>query len=359
MAESTGQTWRLERYRPGDEAGVLDLFRTVFGKARSLEHWNWQFRDNPYGGPFVSLARRESDGLVVGSYSVMPVMLNLMGKQVLMCQSVDTAVHPDFRGQRIFEKTATDCYAWCESQGVKAVMGFPNASSYPGFVRSLAWKRIVFPTYHQLRLSVAGPMKKILPVPLLPSVLDAVFKMFRRVRLDGRRGMLQRLLGKTVHFQVGESVPEAYDALWNIWRSQEVLSVWKDAAYFRWRYDRNPDYRFRYYYLARGDEVLALAVGGEIDGGLALCEFVVRSRDVTLGRFLMAEICLAALAVGMKGVSFLAHDAGYFEDVLEGFSHQKSYTNVFGGRSFESGVLAELLPHADNWTVTFGDGDFV
>ena len=84
--------WRVERYREGDEQAVLDLFRTVFGHSRSLEHWRWQFKDNPYGGPFVSLARREDDGTVVGSYSVMPVMLNVMGTAVLGCQSVDTAV---------------------------------------------------------------------------------------------------------------------------------------------------------------------------------------------------------------------------------------------------------------------------
>src|SRR5439155_2421485 len=113
--------WRVERYREGDEQAVLDLFRTVFGHSRSLEHWRWQFKGNPYGGPFVSLARREDDG-TVGSYSVMPVMLNVMGTAVLGCQSVDTAVHPDHRGQRVFEQTASDCYAWCQSQGVQAVI---------------------------------------------------------------------------------------------------------------------------------------------------------------------------------------------------------------------------------------------
>jgi len=40
---------------------------------------------------------------------------------VRACQSVDTAVHPDHRGQRIFEGTASDCYAWCASQGLEAV----------------------------------------------------------------------------------------------------------------------------------------------------------------------------------------------------------------------------------------------
>jgi len=85
----------------------------------------------------------------------------------------------------------------------------------------------------------------------------------------------------------------------------------------------------------------------------------VRTRDVLLGSRLVSEICLHALDARFKAVGLLAYDAGYFEDVTRGFTHQKSYTNVFGGRSFEGGSLAELLPHAGNWTITFGDGDFV
>jgi Acetyltransferase (GNAT) domain len=352
-------TWRVERYSPGDEEEVLGLFRTVFGKSRSVEHWIWQFRDNPYGGPFVSIARRESDGAVIGSYSVMPLMLNVTGKQVPACQSVDTAVHPDHRGQRVFEKTASDCYAWCESQNLKAVVGFPNANSYPGFVRSLGWRRIAFPTQHTRRLSIVSSARKALGVPLLPELVDILFRASQWTSLASRRGVLRKLTGGSCAFWTSATVPDGYQALWDAWRSQEVLSIWKDAAYFQWRYDRNPDHAFRYFYLTRGVEMLALAVGVEIEGGLVLCEFLCRNRDVSLGRLLMTEICLHALRGRMKAVTFLAHDAGYFEDVTAGFSHQRSYSNVFGGRAFEGGLLAELLPHADSWTVTFGDGDFV
>ena len=351
--------WRMERYREGDERAVLDLFQTVFGKSRSLAHWTWQFKDNPYGGPFISLARRDDDGAVVGSYSVMPIMLNVAGKPVLACQSVDTAVHPDHRGQRIFEQTASDCYAWCQSQGIQAVIGFPNANSYPGFVRTLEWRRICFPVQHVLRLRVDEPLRRVLGIPFLPALADAAYRFTRGGRLGSRRSLLLRVAGGDAAFRVATSVPDGYDALWNAWRSQEVLSVWKDVDYLRWRYDRNPDQRFTYFSLARGDELLAMAVGVEQDGVMVLCELLVHGRDVRLGQRLAVEICLHALARGMRAVSFLGWDAGFFRDALDGFAHQISYENVFGGRAFDRGVLSELLPHPHNWTVTFGDGDFV
>jgi hypothetical protein len=353
------EAWRLERYQPGLETGVLALFTSVFGRARSVEHWRWQFLDNPYGGPFVSTARRERDGAVVGSYSVMPLQLNFAGRPISACQSVDTAVDPAFRGQRMFEKTATDCYEWCASAGLQAVVGFPNASSYPGFVRSLGWSRIVFPTQHVLRLSVAHGLKRVLKVGLLAAVVDGLWRAWMGARLALRHALLRRLVTRDARFTVADTVPEGYEALWNAWRAQEVLSVWKDSAYFRWRYDRNPDRRFTYPHLVDGTDIPALAVATEIDGALVLCELMVAGRDVAMGRLLVNRICAWAASRGLRAVTFLGHDAGLFADVLEGFEHATSYTNVFGGRAFAEGTLAAALPHADNWTVTFGDGDFV
>jgi len=352
--------WRLERYRDGDEEAVLALFRTVFGKARSPEHWRWQFKANPYGGPFVSMARREHDGLVVGSYSVMPVMLNLMGRSVPACQSVDTAVHPDHRGQRLFETTASDCYAWCASAGLKAVVGFPNSSSYPGFMRTLGWRRIVFPDQHLLRLGIGAALAKRTGIPLLPSIADAFYRLQRRIGLGSRRALVRRLAGAPLSFRVHDRVPVEYEALWNACRSLEVLSIWKDTKYFAWRYDANPDHRFRYFALHRSSgEIAALAVGVDLGGVLTLCELMVEGRNVPVGRWLTAEIALHALSHGMRAVSFLGADQGLFREVFDGFEREGSYTNVYCGRAFDSEPLAELLPHAANWTVTFGDGDFV
>jgi hypothetical protein len=353
------EAWRLERYQPGLETGVLELFTLVFGKARSLEHWHWQFRDNPYGGPFVSTVRRATDGLVVASYSVMPLQLNFAGRAVRACQSVDTAVHPEFRGQRMFEKTASDCYRWCADEGLQAVVGFPNANSYPGFVRSLDWKRIVFPTQHTLRLSLATGLRRVLRMGVLAAFVDVFHRARVRLALAMRHAFLRRLVRRDVAFATASEVPDGYEALWNAWRAQEVLSLWKDSAYFRWRYDRNPDRRFEYLYLADAGGISALAVATEIDGSLVLCELMVRDRDVAMGRLLVNRIAVRAAQRGLRAVTFLAHDCGFFADVLAGFEHTLSYTNVFGGRAFVAGALAETLPLAGNWTITFGDGDFV
>jgi GNAT superfamily N-acetyltransferase len=360
MVEQVAQeTWRLQRYVEGDETAVLELFKTVFGKPRSLEHWRWQFARNPYGGPFVSTARRASDGLVMASYSVMPIQLNVVGRAVPACQSVDTAVHPEARGQRLFEKTANDCYAWCRDAGLEAVIGFPNANSYPGFVRNLGWKRIVFPTRHVMRLSLRPALDRVVGLAPIATLLDGIYRAWTRLRLGLGSRFAERLAGRGITSHESDTVPDGYEALWNAWRIQEMLSVWKDSAYLRWRYDQNPDYRFTYHRLDRDGETLAMAVTVELDRGTVVCEFFVRGRDVAVGRLLASALCHHAVRHGRRAVTFLGHDAGFFADAFEGFEQHKAYGDVFGGRTLVEGPLGELLPHADNWTVTFGDGDFV
>lgn len=355
---STTPDWTIERYQAGDETRILDLFTEVFGRHRSLEHWRWQFADNPYGGPFVTVARRTRDGKLVGSYSVMPVRLNLMGREVPACQSVDTAVHPAYRGQRIFEKTAEDCYAWCRSAGLQAVVGFPNAASYPGFVRGLGWKRIAFPRRYTLHLHVSAALKRILRSDVLAEAANLGFRATAGMRLFGRHALLRRLAGKST-LRIDDAVPAGYDDLWHACRSYEVLSIWKDAGYLRWRYDGNPDHDFKYFHVTCGETMAALAVTVDINGAAEICELIVRDRDVVLGRLLVTEIARYCFARGLRSLSFLGHDHGFLEEVLEGFGRRIAHGDVFGGRAFEAGTLAELLPLADNWTLTFGDGDFV
>lgn len=353
------EPWQLARYREGDEREILALFTDVFRRPRSLEHWQWQFKRNPYGGPFATLARRERDGAVVGIYSVTPMPLNVAGKPVPACQSVDTAVHPDFRGQRIFEKTASDCYAWCTSAGLQAIIGFPNPTSYPGLVRTLGWKRVLFPVQHKQRLSVRAGLEAALRNRWLASALDALHGLIVRPRLRLRHDAAARRAGPGIRYARHASVPPGYEALWNVWRAQEVLSVWKDTAYLRWRYDENPDHRFTYHTLERGEELLAMAITVALHGESIVCEFFVRGRDVAVGQLLACELVGHAEDAGHTAVSFLGHDAGFFDDAFRGYARRLAYANVLCALAFVEGPLAELLPHADNWTITYGDGDFV
>ena len=48
-----------------------------------MQHWRWKFLENPYGGPFISLAWQRETRVLAGNQVLMPVCLNVAGRRVL------------------------------------------------------------------------------------------------------------------------------------------------------------------------------------------------------------------------------------------------------------------------------------
>jgi GNAT superfamily N-acetyltransferase len=120
-----------------DAAGINRLFERAMGVKRSLEHDRWKFWQNPFGSPYIMLA--EDEGEIVGQYALWPLPILLGPEVVKGAQSLDTMTHPDYQGQGMFTTLAAACYDLAASRGAEVLYGFPNASSYPGFVRRLNW----------------------------------------------------------------------------------------------------------------------------------------------------------------------------------------------------------------------------
>lgn len=354
-----GRLWTTRRYRSGDEVDLLALFNREFGLQRSMEHWQWQFQKNPHSAPFIVVARRNSDDELVGSHIAMPVCLNVKGQKVLAGHSLDLVVHRDYRRQGIFEVTGRECFEWCAANGVRALFAFPNRSSYPGFARVLGWDRILFPASYSMRLGIASGRGGPAWLRWALRAVDAPLRAGRLLQLRVRRWAQQRRTPLRLAFEVASRVPEAHARLWKNQASLEVLSLWKDSRYLQWRYDENPDHRFEYAYVMDGEEIAALAVLHRNPSRLMICELIVRDRNVAVGQVLVTEICLRALRQGDASVAFLGHDLGFFRACLEGFRQSVAHENVFCGRGLQDALLERLVPHADNWSITYGDADFV
>jgi hypothetical protein len=144
----------VRSYRDGDEQMIVRLFSEVFGLPKSLSRWRWQFREHPQGAGWITLAE-SCEGDIVAQYCVMRNNLNLGGRQIEAVQSCDTMVREDQRGKKWFVRLARPNYDEVAAIGIKAVFGFPNQNSFPGFARSLEWERIAALTAYTLRLGGA------------------------------------------------------------------------------------------------------------------------------------------------------------------------------------------------------------
>ena len=62
----------IRSYTPGDEQNILPVFDQVFNTHRTMEHWQWKFRNNPFGSERISLCLSDG-GMPVSQYAGYPV----------------------------------------------------------------------------------------------------------------------------------------------------------------------------------------------------------------------------------------------------------------------------------------------
>lgn len=89
----------MKTYERDDEHRILPMFNEVFGQNRTLDHWYWKFRDNPFGKYQIAEALTEG-GDLAAHYAGYPVpFYSTVGgaKEFLSLQIGDTMTHPRFR----------------------------------------------------------------------------------------------------------------------------------------------------------------------------------------------------------------------------------------------------------------------
>jgi len=345
------RSWTTRRYRSGDEHDLLSLFNRVFGKSRSLDHWRWQFERNPYAPPTMILARRRSDDLLAGSHVVMPIAMNAGGVRFLAAHTLDLVVHEDFRRQGIFETTARECFEWCLERGMQAVIAFPNTQSYPGFVRTLGWSRILDPFRWDLRVGLAGVGVGEPRASVLSRLADPLWRSVIRSRLVHRGPWQSEWRG---------DAPADHDDLWRRCAPELKLSLFKDREYLRWRYDANPDHRFRYVTARRDGRLDGVAVVLSEAGRTTICDLITARRaGDAVARTLIVEVSRQASAQGDDRITFLGRDDGYFDRCLKGFRRRLAPESVLTGRGLGDHDVDDLVRDGANWTLCFGDADYV
>lgn len=91
----------VREYEEGDEVRILEAFNRVFAavnpefEPRTLEDWNWRFRDNP-AGMEIRIAVTE-DGEVAGHFAGIRQRMRVEGRAGRFVQGVDNFTDPRFR----------------------------------------------------------------------------------------------------------------------------------------------------------------------------------------------------------------------------------------------------------------------
>ena len=200
-------------FEAGDERQILDLFARSFPHApRSLEHFLWKYRENPFGNDRISLSF--NDGQLVAHYAGYAVPFRAYGNDVLAHQIGDTMTDVSIRHigrgpTSILGRTALHFYAhFCEGQ-VAFNYGFNVGNIQKISLRYLRSDRVEPVTYR---------------VATAPKPIHKLSRWLRGYQLE----------------LVRQTTQEWDDFFARVANAYTFL-VRRDAAYVRWRYLECPD----------------------------------------------------------------------------------------------------------------------
>ncbi|HET7436661.1 MAG TPA: GNAT family N-acetyltransferase [Thermoanaerobaculia bacterium] len=214
------ERFTIRAYRDGDERAILDLFARSFPHApRSVAHFDWKYRRNPFGNERISLAfDREANDALVGHYAAYAVPFVDDGRVLDAQQVGDTMTDPAIRHigrgpTSLLGRTALHFYAnFCEGK-VAFNYGFNVANIQKFSLRFLRSDRVE-PVTYRVRDLRAHPLK-----PLTRSE-----RWLRGFQLE----LVQRSSGD-------------FDELFARAARAYRFLVRRDARYVQWRYLDCPD----------------------------------------------------------------------------------------------------------------------
>jgi len=337
----------IRKYQSGDELGILKLFKNIFGVCRSLDYWNWQFNKNTQGKSWIMLAEAKNE--IVAQYAMRRNNINFMGRNVIAGQSCDTMVRTDQRKKNLFTQLAQEDYANAIKEGLKVVFGFPNRASYPGFMRKLGWYKICNLKCYYYRIG----LKRV-----LGKKADRVVKRFlafpNRIKFIVERKLLNHDISIIVSSEITDHVQGLLEEVLNY----EVLSIWKDLDYMKWRYENHPEYSYDFHIINIEGRPEGLAVCRNCGETIAICELIHRTKNVRQSVLLVRHLLKYYSNSLAQKVEFSGYDEGFFDAAfaLSGFNAYPS-DFMFAAQAFNDERLEAMLIMPNNWTISIGDTD--
>lgn len=331
----------ISAYKPGDEAGILELFNSVFGIGRPMEVWNWEYRDCPEG--IHCFLGHLDDGQIVSQFCSIPSRVKIGSDEYLFGQIVDSMVHPNFRGslkkKGLFASTVqayVDHLGRADKELI--MMGLPNPQAFRVGKKLCGYVPMTKIYVH----TKAVEPDTTLPMP----PIDVSFRMNEfRVQVVGR---------------FSDDVRE----LWERVAPHHAVATVRSAKHLNWRFPDSPQW----------DYVLVEARGAEDNAlhgytvlrqkwldqpDLMIADWFIDPEVPGVANALLANAEHLAAKAGMTAVKCLLNpmceESRFFED--EGYDLTPTPFRMVSRTYDESIVTVPWLNR--HWYYTMGDFDVV
>jgi GNAT superfamily N-acetyltransferase len=331
------------RYAPEWRESLVALLARVGTTQLTDEEFAWWFDRNPAGEGIVSLAVDE--GEVVGVAAMSFFKTRLEGVETRLAIPVNVATDARYRGQGIFSTLQQENEEAAAASGSPLTVTFPNAKSYPIFIRRLGWVDLPRLRLWARPLRAAGVVRYVLGRPGERGGMRAADPSSRAVHgLEVRP--IERFEADTD--ELGNRAAAGYGSHFS-----------RDAEYFNWRYLDSPrDYRCFGGY-REGKLAGVVVVGHTFKHGVSagfVADLVTAPDDTLAVRTLVARAA-AEVKGGADALVLLPPRASAQRRSLAraGFAPTNKKLR-FIGKPLHDGVRID--ERADAWHFTLGDFDF-
>lgn len=231
------KSYTVRRFATSDVASITKLLNIVFKPTIPFteEWWNWKYAKNPFGfwGEQGDIWVAEDNGQIVGHYAVIPYKMKVDDIIVLAGQSVDTAVHPDYRRLGIFECLAQKVYAGACNR-YAFLFGFPSDMAYKGFLK-LGWTEQ--PVDELLKFhNYSHSLKSFIPNRFYVWGGVIFLKTWNTAKSVSSITNLFRQKGEDVIVERISIFGQEFETFWQTKRKEEKVVVERTVSFLNWRF---------------------------------------------------------------------------------------------------------------------------
>jgi hypothetical protein len=359
--------WKGVPFKPGDEGRVVALVQEDIGSRKigaifNEASWKWKYANN-YGGFYpnwICLAESELYNGIVGHYTVIPVYLEVNRHELFCAQSVNTLTRKECRGQGIFVGLAKQCYEQLERCGISVVYGYPNDSSYPGFITKLGWSNV----FRVKDMVYFLNLNKISALKFKNRVLRALGEYFLLAKsgyhtrdnkeASGSYDIKENCTFTTEHAQIATLLRNRYSCF-----------VSRSLEYLAWRYCKDPTDRevtIRSFYdrsTLNGFYVLKIK-RDPIRTDLAVAhimEFLGAPEDQALANYMLFDLLSVCKLKEVDLIHAYTHRTQHDYGVLKSFGFTKSNEIHYIVKVINKTVHERTIFDERNWYISLGDSD--
>ncbi|KAB3534168.1 GNAT family N-acetyltransferase [Alkaliphilus pronyensis] len=228
----------IREYKPGDEAKILKLFNDIFKMDRSMEHWLWKFRDNPFNTSTIALAEEADE--IIGQCTLLPSAMKIGEDNITGGQSIDAMIHKDYRRQGYYEKLSLYSYELGEKKSIKFRYSFPSPSTLEGILKKLGGTLVCkIPVYVKVINAngfVAIFIKNKTLAKLFSQPINTLLRIIKKSKL------------KTDYkYKINEvnDFDKGFNELWLSFKDRFKNLTVRDSQYLNWRICSHPDINYR------------------------------------------------------------------------------------------------------------------